>query len=278
MARTKRQPLLSVIVPVYRDPETVRRSLPTLACLLRDAVGSFEIVCADDGSTDGTREALQSLARRERAIRVIPLDVHRGQHFALLKGIEAAAGTYLATTDVDLEASPEWIIRGLELVQRGFALVNGARDYRRRPVWERWALRLPIEAARFALGIELSDLSSPYKMFNREVADRVLALRPGSHFLALHAAYWGRPFREIPVRGRADFHRPSRYRFRDRVDLYGVFWRDLWGLMREHGIHRQDGRDGSCYAAKRSFAEWQARPSKSTPPRRDSNCDRAQHT
>jgi glycosyltransferase involved in cell wall biosynthesis len=96
-------PDLSVVVPAYNEE---RRLGPTLDALTRqlaaagDRWGSWEIVVADDGSTDATREIVT--LRRDPRLRLITSPRNRGKGHALRLGVGASRGRRVLITDADL--------------------------------------------------------------------------------------------------------------------------------------------------------------------------------
>jgi len=88
-------PFTSAIVPIYNERATVAHVVATL--LASDAVD--EIVCVDDGSTDGSLAILRGFGRR---IVLVELEQNRGKGGALAEGIWRANGTIVAFFDADL--------------------------------------------------------------------------------------------------------------------------------------------------------------------------------
>jgi glycosyltransferase involved in cell wall biosynthesis len=115
---------LSVVVPVYNESRTVLRVLDEL--LKADDGSGFEIVVVDDGSTDGTRAMLATVA--DPRVRVILHDTNMGKGAAVLTGRAAATGTHLLVFDADSEYDAKDIPGLLEPIRRGRAeVVYGVR-------------------------------------------------------------------------------------------------------------------------------------------------------
>lgn len=91
---------VSVILPVCNAVHTVRQALDSL-----EVTGGMEVIAVDDGSTDGTGELLDVLARASGRLHVLHL-AHGGIVQALTAGIEAAEGEYIARMDADDESLP----------------------------------------------------------------------------------------------------------------------------------------------------------------------------
>lgn len=97
-----RAPAISIIMPVYNAVQTVERSVQSLR---EQTERDWELVAVDDGSTDGTTETLQRLARDDRRIRPVSQS-HRGIVAALNNGIDQARAPLLARMDADDESLP----------------------------------------------------------------------------------------------------------------------------------------------------------------------------
>src|SRR5437764_14456574 len=94
---------LSVVMPVYNERQTLRTIVP----LVLDCALNIELLCVDDGSTDGSREILSELARQYPQVRVLLQPHNMGKGAALRRGIQQATGDYVVIQDADLEYDPK---------------------------------------------------------------------------------------------------------------------------------------------------------------------------
>ena len=92
---------VSVIIPVYNEANTIEEILHRVEA---QEVAS-EILIVDDGSTDGTRDILQTLSNKEY-ITVILHEKNQGKGAAVRTGIQNATGEVLLIQDADLEYNP----------------------------------------------------------------------------------------------------------------------------------------------------------------------------
>lgn len=114
-------PRVTVIVPVRDRRELLLEALDALdAQTFRD----FEVLVADDGSTDGSAEAAESRPAGRSRVRVLRL-VRRGAVAARSAAVAEAAGEVLAFTDSDCLPRPDWLERGVRAVDRGAEMVAG---------------------------------------------------------------------------------------------------------------------------------------------------------
>lgn len=102
----KNLPFVSVIVPFYNIEECVEYCLDSLVS--QDYEGEYEILCVDDGSTDGTAAALEAYAARHRKVRVLHKS-NGGQSDARNYGVEHALGEYVSFVDGDDVVSPYYL-------------------------------------------------------------------------------------------------------------------------------------------------------------------------
>ena len=116
-------PFVSVVVPVYNDPDGIEA---TLDALRRQTAPSdrYEVIVVDNGSTDETRDVVREFLRDEafEGLRLFVEDRVRGSYAARNAGVSAATGSVVAFVDADMIVDPGWI----EAVAREMALTDAA--------------------------------------------------------------------------------------------------------------------------------------------------------
>lgn len=93
---------ISVVMPGYNEESVIEHSLHTVYRTLESMAISFEIVFVNDGSTDKTAEIVDAFSRTHKYIRHISYAPNRGRGYALRRGVSAAMGEYVLTTESDL--------------------------------------------------------------------------------------------------------------------------------------------------------------------------------
>ncbi len=132
-------PLLSLVVPVYNEEESIDLFLTTVEPFLESAGLRFEIVFVNDGSRDDTLAHLLDSSSRDRRIKVVNLSRNFGKEAALTAGIDHAQGDILIPMDIDLQDPPDLIGPFIERWRQGYDIVYGVREVR---AWDTAAKRI----------------------------------------------------------------------------------------------------------------------------------------
>jgi glycosyltransferase involved in cell wall biosynthesis len=138
-ARRPADPLLSLVVPVFNEEESIDLFLTSVEPFLDSAGLRFEIVFVNDGSRDNTLAHLLDCSARDRRIKVVNLSRNFGKEAALTAGIDHAGGDILIPMDIDLQDPPELIGPFIERWREGYDIVYGVRSVR---AWDTAAKRI----------------------------------------------------------------------------------------------------------------------------------------
>jgi glycosyltransferase involved in cell wall biosynthesis len=165
---------LSVIVPVYNERKTIEEIIRRVQAVDLDL--EKEIIVVDDGSTDGTREALQSLALAE--LRVVVHEKNKGKGAALRSGFDRAEGDIILIQDADLEYDPREYPKLLEPILDGRAdVVYGSRflggPHRVLYFWHYVGNRFLTTFSNMLSNLNLTDMETCYKVFRRDVLQKI---------------------------------------------------------------------------------------------------------
>lgn len=197
---------VSVVIPVYNERESVRPLAREVLEVLRGLGRPAEIVFVDDGSTDGSGEALADLAAAEPEVAVVRLRRNFGKAAALMAGFREARGDAIVTMDGDLQDDPAEIPRLLAELEAGADLVSGWKRERKDSWSKRAASRVFNTVTRTMSGVGLHDLNCGFKAYRAEVVESLALTGDQYRYIPVLAANEGFRVRELPVN-----HRPRRF-------------------------------------------------------------------
>ena len=209
---------ISVVVPIYNEIENVRLLYQALKHVLQKLDLAHEMVFVDDGSKDGTRDMLRTLAASDSRLKVILLRKNFGQSAAMAAGFRKSKGDIVIAMDGDLQNDPKDIPRLLEKMADGYDVVSGWRKNRKDKLIVR---KIPSRIANKLIcsvtDIKLHDTGCSLKAFRREVIDRIRLYGELHRFIPGLARVEGARIDEIVVT-----HHPRRFG-RSKYNLLRTF-------------------------------------------------------
>lgn len=200
-------PDVSVVVPVYNEVESIPKLIEAIAIAFTTIECTYEIICIDDGSRDGTVDVLRNLTATRDDLITIFLRRNYGQTPAMAAGFYHAAGKVIISLDADLQNDPQDIPLLLDKLAEGYDLVSGWRKERQDDAVTRL---LPSKIANWLIGkvtgVKLHDYGCSLKAYRAEVLADLELYGELHRFLPALAFIEGAKIAEIPVR-----HHPRRY-------------------------------------------------------------------
>lgn len=206
--RKDRPVWVSVVVPVYNEVKNVPLLHEKITAAMRGAKYAWELVLVDDGSRDGSLQAMEVLAAKDpKHTRVVALRRNFGQTAAISAGIDYSTGEIIVLMDGDLQNDPDDIPNLLAEIEKGFDVVSGWRKYRKDNFITR---TLPSMIANALIsrvtGVVLHDYGCTLKAYRREVLTGFRLYGEMHRFIPAYAGYVGASITEVPVQ-----HHPRKY-------------------------------------------------------------------
>ena len=229
--------VLTVLVPIYNEQATVGDVVDRL----RNTGLPLQIVLVDDGSDDGTSEAIDVYAQEDDVV-VLHHPVNRGKGAAIRTGLESATGDIVVIQDADREYDPtdfRYLMQPLLAGEADIAYGTRYGHYDRQlsPWWHQAVNGFITWTASIAIGIRLSDVETCYKMAWRKHFDTIRDDLRESRFgieIELTARWARRRFRFT--------ERPIRYRHRWYSEGKKIGWKDgvsaMWCIFK-YGLLRR---------------------------------------
>ncbi len=228
--------VLSVVVPVYDEVDSLEPLHRELDAALSPLSGEIELIFVDDGSRDGSLDALRALERKDPRVHVVSLGAHRGQSAALDAGFRAARGAVIATLDADLQNDPRDIPRLLPYLDEA-DVVNGVRVDRRDHPIRILSSRVANGVRNWITGESVSDVGCSLRLMRTSYLRRIKLYHGLHRFLPTLLRLEGARVIEVPVRHRPRRFGRSKYGIFDRlgvalIDLWAVRWMQKRSLPR----------------------------------------------
>lgn len=166
---------LSVVMPIYNERATLRQVITVVMAQPLE----IELLCVDDGSSDGSREILAEMQQEYPQIRAFLQPRNMGKGAALRRGIQEATGDFVIIQDADLEYDPSEYPQLLEpLIQGRADVVFGSRflgggPHRVLYFWHSVGNAILTLLSNCLTNINLSDMETCYKVFRRDVIQSI---------------------------------------------------------------------------------------------------------
>ncbi|MEN8182142.1 MAG: glycosyltransferase family 2 protein [Myxococcota bacterium] len=194
------QPEISVVLPIYNEEGTLGACLGEVLEQLEKLRVRFEILCVNDGSSDGSEKLIERESQRDSRIVPVHLSRNFGKEGALAAGLQAAGGRAVLLMDADLQHPPNLIPLMLERWRGGYEVVEAIKEDRgREGIADRLLARGFYLLMGRAVGENLRD-SSDFKLLDRQVVDVLLEFPERCRFLRGLVAWVGFRVARIPFR------------------------------------------------------------------------------
>lgn len=170
---------LSVIVPCYNEEDVIERFFDAAAAAL-SSIESYELIFVNDGSRDATLEKLKKLFQSRKDVCMCILDFSKnfGKEAAMLAGLKAAEGEYVAIIDADLQQRPEILCQmaGILDSEPEYDCVAAFQQQRKENKLIKGIKGLFYKIMNRASSVELKDGASDFRMFRRAMVESIVQM------------------------------------------------------------------------------------------------------
>ena len=212
-------PDFSIVIPAHNEADNIAPMCATLKQVL-SPLGRYEIIFVEDGSTDGTLDAIRTAAR-DPSVRYVSLTRNFGHQTCLRAGLRHTRGRAIIVMDADFEHPPELIPKLVAQWKSGFKVVTTRRvdDAETTSLFKRHASRLYYRVLDALGDVHIEPGSADYLLLDRLVVDSVNGLEDHELFLRGAVRWFGYALATVPYRRGTRQHGASKYSLRRLVEL-----------------------------------------------------------
>ena len=213
---------ISFVIPCYYSEKTVADVIKRIIkTVMADGNYDYEIICVNDGSTDGTYAILRKLSKKNCRIKVIDLARNFGQHAALMAAFNYVTGDLVICLDDDGQNPPEEMFSIIDKLEEGYDLVSAKYEKeKKRSLLRRIGSKVSFAMSHYLINMPKDiELNSYYGM-KRFVVNEIIKYKnsyPFVHGLALRVT---RNIANVPMRHDARTVGTSNYTFKSLLKLW----------------------------------------------------------
>ena len=178
--------MISIVVPAYNEERNLDVLHRRVSEIMDSTVGrdDWELVFVDDGSKDGTWQAIDALNKTDLRVRGVRLSRNFGHQSALMAGLAAARGQAVIMMDADLQHPPELLPQLVAKWRDGFQIVHAVRRDPPNLSWfKRATSRAYYKMFAFLSGVEIEPGAADFRLLDRQVLDEILQFEEEGLFL-----------------------------------------------------------------------------------------------
>jgi dolichol-phosphate mannosyltransferase len=200
-------PIFSIVAPVYNEVESLPELYKRIASVMNGMGEPWELVLVNDGSTDGSADAMDALYERDpEHLRVVHFARNFGHQIAVTAGMDYARGQAVVLIDADLQDPPEVIAELAAKWREGYEVVYAVRKERKGEGW----FKLATAKLFYRLIYRITDVDIPldtgdFRLMDRRVVNAMQSMREQHRFIRGMVSWVG--FRQAGV----PYNRQERY-------------------------------------------------------------------
>lgn len=169
--------VISVIVPVYGSPESLKELCTRLNQTLLNLTNNFEIILVNDGCPYNSWGEIEQIVKTQENIIGVKLSKNYGQHKAIHAGIKQSNGDWVVVMDCDLQDAPEDIALLYNKSKEGNNIVLGQRLNRQDSTFKIWKAKMFYAFFNFFSGLDSDSTVGNFSIISRKVANAYLNFR-----------------------------------------------------------------------------------------------------
>lgn len=188
----------SVVAPIYNELENIPELYRRVSDVMNSTGEPWEFILVDDGSTDGSADAIRTLAREDDCVRPVIFARNFGHQIAITAGWDFARGDAVVIIDADLQDPPELILEMAKKWKEGYEVVYAVRAEREGESWFKiWTASLFYRLIYHITDVKIPLDTGDFRLMDRKVVDVLKDMRERHRFPRGMSAWVG--FKQIGV-------------------------------------------------------------------------------
>ncbi|PVX51734.1 glycosyl transferase family 2 [Balneicella halophila] len=218
----------TIIIPIYNEVDNISRLTETIHKYISNASVPTNALLVDDGSTDGSFEAIQQACTKYSELNYISFQENRGLSAAIKAGFDHATSEYVGYIDADLQTTPE----DFEILlpyRKDYAMVTGIRQNRQDSFVKNMSSKIANSFRRMMVHDNIEDTGCPLKIFKTAIAKKIPFFNGNHRFFAALVQMFDEEVKQVPVKhfpreaGQAKFGLSNRL-IAPFMDCFHVKW------------------------------------------------------
>lgn len=202
---------ISCVLPCLNEEKNVAEIYRRIRSVLEREKYQYEVIFVDDGSTDGTWDALKAVREKDQHLKAIRLNRNYGQHAAVMAGCEIAQGDYVVTLDADLQNPPEEIPKLIDKAKEGYDIVGGWRFPRKDPLIRKFFSMMMNFVVFKSIRVRMHDYGCMLRLYRKDVVEAMLKSSESIIFIPALSVLFGHNIAEVKIKHEPRKSSPSRY-------------------------------------------------------------------
>lgn len=214
------KPKFTIIAPIYNELENIPELYPRIRDVMNQAGQPWELILVDDGSTDGSTEAIRKLGANDERVRPVIFARNFGHQIAVSAGIDYSRGDAVVIIDADLQDPPEVILDLIAKWQEGYEVVYAVRQEREGETWfKKTTASLFYRLIHAITNVDIPLDTGDFRLMDQKVISVLKGMREKHRFLRGMSAWVG--FRQVgvPYKRKARYAGESKYPLKKMVQF-----------------------------------------------------------
>ncbi len=173
----------SIIAPIYNEIDNIPELYRRVKTVMDSTGETWELILVDDGSTDGSTEAICKLGKEDKRVRPVIFARNFGHQIAITAGWDYARGDAIVIIDADLQDPPEMILEMAKKWKEGYEVVYAVRAEREGESWFKlWTASLFYRIIYRITDVKIPLDTGDFRLMDRKVVDVLKQMRERHRF------------------------------------------------------------------------------------------------